>query len=182
MTTPGTNTIVGRASPVFTGDRETHYAEPNKQGRYHLRSLVVDDDHIVLSVVARMLAKLGYHGVETAQKEPEAMTKLTQGPYDLLVTDLEMPDMNGYHLTQKIKNETKDTKVIIMTGLAKHECEEMMVTPWVDGWLFKPFGLEALRDMLLHLGVLEHENTAFARAPVARRRSWPERQQQENCK
>ena len=65
------------------------------------------------------------------------MTKLTQGPYDLLVTDLEMPDMNGFHLTQKIKNERGGTKVIIMTGHAKHECQEMMVTRWVDGWAFQ---------------------------------------------
>jgi YesN/AraC family two-component response regulator len=116
-----------------------------------------------------MLTKLGYHGVETAQKKSEAMTKLTQGPYDLLVTDLEMPDMNGFHLTQKIKNERGDTKVIIMTGHAKHECQEMMVTRWVDGWLFKPFGLMELHNMLVYLGLLEHGDTAFARAPVARR-------------
>lgn len=164
MITPGTHSIVGRASFVFADDMETLYPVQHKQGRRHLRSLVVDDDHTVLSVVARMLAKLGYHGVETAQKKPEAMTKLTQGPYDLLVTDLEMPDMNGYHLTQKIKNEMEDTKVIIMTGHAKHECQEMIVTRWVDGWLFKPFGLMELRDMLQHLGLLEHENPAYARA------------------
>lgn len=152
MITPRTNTSVGRAPPLFADDMKTHYPVLNQHGSHHLRSLVVDDDVTVLSVVARMLAKLGYHGVETAQKKSEAMTKLTLGPYDLLVTDLEMPDMNGYHLTQKIKNEMGDTKVIIMTGHAKHECQEMMVTRWVDGWLFKPFGLMELRKILLYLG------------------------------
>jgi two-component system capsular synthesis sensor histidine kinase RcsC len=150
--TPGTHTLTGRASPLLADVMETHYPVLNRQGSHHLRSLVVDDDQTILSVVARMLSKLGYHGVETAQKKSEAMTKLTLGPYDLLVTDLEMPDMNGYHLTQKIKNERGDTKVIIMTGHAKHECQEMMVTRWVDGWLFKPFGLMELRKMLLYLG------------------------------
>ena len=149
---------------MFADDLENRHTEPNKQGGPHLRSLVIDDDHTVLRVVARMLTKLGYLGVETARKKSEAMTKLTLGPYDLLVTDLEMPDMNGYHLTQKIKKKMEDTKVIIMTGHARHECQDMMVTRWVDGWLFKPFGLMELRDMLQHLGLLEHENPAYARA------------------
>jgi CheY-like chemotaxis protein len=148
---------------MFAGGMETYDPVQNKQGGHHLRSLVVDGDYTILSVVARMLTKLGYHGVETAQENSEAMTKLTLGHYDLLVTDLEMPGMNGYHLTRKIKNERRDTKVIIMTGHAKHECGEMMVTRWVDGWLFKPFGLMELRNMLLHVGLPEHENSAYAR-------------------
>ncbi|BBO83198.1 hypothetical protein DSCO28_37640 [Desulfosarcina ovata subsp. sediminis] len=84
------------------------------------------------------------------------MTKVnTGGTYDLLVTDLLMPELNGYHLAQSIKNEMHDTKVIIMTGCHENDCLDMMASGWVDGWLFKPFGLKELRAMLQRLGLLK---------------------------
>ncbi|MDY6822768.1 MAG: hypothetical protein SWH68_03080 [Thermodesulfobacteriota bacterium] len=43
----------------------------------------------------------------------------------------------------------------IMTGRHEDDCLEMMISRWVDGWLFKPFGLKELRSMLLSLGLLK---------------------------
>jgi DNA-binding response OmpR family regulator len=48
-----------------------------------------------------------------------------------------------------------DTTVIIMTGRPEDDCLEMMATRWVDGWLFKPFGLKELRNLLQRLGLLK---------------------------
>jgi DNA-binding response OmpR family regulator len=127
----------------------------NKPGAYPRRCLVVDDDGNVLKFVAYMLTMIGFQKVDTARKKPELMNKLATGPYDLLVTDLEMPDMNGFDLTHKIKKEAQDTKTIIMTGRHKNECFEMMAARWVDGWLFKPFGLNELRHKLIGLGFPE---------------------------
>ena len=80
---------------------------------------MVDDEHTNLQNVAKILFRFGYAKVETAQNNPEMMSKLTTGPYDLLVTDLEMPDMNGFHLAQMIKKEVHDTKVIIMPDVMR---------------------------------------------------------------
>jgi CheY-like chemotaxis protein len=136
------------------GGMETHYPHQTKRNRRNLRCLVVDDDKIVLKFVAFMLSRLGYHKVDTAQEKPELMNKLATGSYDILVTDLEMPDMNGFDLSHKIRKEVHDTKVIIMTGRHKSECLEMMKAEWVDGWLFKPFGVKELRSKLIGLGVV----------------------------
>jgi two-component system capsular synthesis sensor histidine kinase RcsC len=148
---------VGNKLPLSSlDDTNIHPLDSAKQSGHHLRSLVVDDDHMILKFVARMLTILGFQGVDTAQKQPEVVRMLATGPYDLIVTDLEMPDMNGYHLTHRIKRQMQDTNVIIMTGRHKDECLELMASRWVDGWLFKPFGLNELRDMIRLLGLLKN--------------------------
>lgn len=79
------------------------YWKQNLPDANPIRCLVVDDDHTILKYVARMLAMLELVEVETAQSLPELTNKLVAGPYELLITDLEMPDMNGYDLAQKMK-------------------------------------------------------------------------------
>lgn len=136
------------------GERKAHSTKRIKQGEYRPSSLIVDDDSEVLKYMAQMLTVLGCQ-VDTAQKKPEVMNKVTTGTYDLLVTDLLMPELNGYHLTQTIKKEMHNTKVIIMTGCYKDDCLDMMASGLVDGWLFKPFGLKDLLAMLQWLGLLK---------------------------
>lgn len=135
-------------------DIEPHSLQRKEQGGHRLCSLVVDDDNTILKFVAHMLTGLGCQ-VDIALEKPDVMNKVATGTYDLLVTDLEMPEMNGYHLTQRIKKERPDTKVIIMTGRPEGDCLDMMSTRWVDGWLFKPFGLMELRAILQGLELLK---------------------------
>ena len=149
-----TSIVENKAQSSKAGDRKVHSPKRIKRGELRFSSLVVDDDGKILKYVAQMLTRLGCQ-VQTAQEKPDVMNKLTTGTYDLLVTDLEMPEMNGYHLTQNIKKEMNDTKVIIMTGSHEHDCLDMMASGWVDGWLFKPFGLKDLRAMLQRLGLLK---------------------------
>jgi CheY-like chemotaxis protein len=156
-------TIENRPSLSDLYGEKIHPLNAGKQGGHHLRCLVVDDDHTMIDIVAHMLALIGFKNVQTAQKRPEVMKRLSQRPCDLLVTDLEMPDMNGFHLTKTIKQEMQDTKVVIMTGRHEEDCLEMMATQWVDGWLFKPFGLKDLRAMIQRLGLLGN-NCSYLRA------------------
>ena len=149
-----TSIVENKAQSSKAGDRKAHSPKRIKRGQRRFSSLVVDDDNAILKYVAQMLTRLGCQ-VDTAQEKPEVMTKVTTDTYDLLVTDLLMPELNGYHLTQSIKKEMHDTKVIIMTGCHEHDCLDMMASGWVDGWLFKPFGLKDLRAMLQRLGLLK---------------------------
>ncbi len=145
-----------KAPTPAVADIQTRYQQQSKLGRHNLRFLVVDDNKIILKSMASMLSRLGYRKVDIAQEKPELMNKLTDGPYDILVTDLEMPDMNGFDLSHTIKKRARDTKVIIMTGRHKNECLDMMEAGWVDGWLFKPFGVKELRHKLIELGLSLH--------------------------
>ena len=152
MTYAGT-AVENKPQPFAVDDIEMHHRKQKKPGAHPLRCLVVDDDGNVLKIVADMLSRIGFQRVDTAQMKPELMNKLATGSYDLLVTDLEMPDMNGFDLSHRIKKEVHDTKVIIMTGRHKNECLEMMETGWADGWLFKPFGVKELCSKLIGLGL-----------------------------
>ena len=146
--------VENKPPPFAVDDIEMHHRKQKKPGSHPLRCLVVDDDGNILKFVVLMLTMIGFQKVDIARKKPELMRKLATGSHDLLVTDLEMPDMNGFDLSHRIKKEVHDTKVIIMTGRHKNECLEMMETGWADGWLFKPFGVKELRFKLIGLGFI----------------------------
>jgi DNA-binding NtrC family response regulator len=149
--------VENKAPPVRAMDGMEMLPSKQIEPKHSIRSLVVDNDHTILNSVAQMLSMLDYPKVDMAQNWPELINKLnTNGPYDLMMTDLEMPDMNGFHLSQMIKKEVYGTKVIIMAGCHENDCLEMMATRWVDGWLFKPFGTKQLRNMLQWLGLLKY--------------------------
>ncbi|MBE0579528.1 PAS domain S-box protein [Devosia sp.] len=82
------------------------------------RVLVVDDDALVLLNTATMTEDLGHHVVE-ASSGKEALEKLRSGPFDLVITDYAMPQMNGGQLASAITAEWPHIKVIVATGYSE---------------------------------------------------------------
>jgi CheY-like chemotaxis protein len=117
-----------------------------------LTALVVDDNSHALRFAAAMLEKLGY-STFLAGEGLEAFFHLKDLPFELVLTDFEMPAINGYQLGRKVKSLFAGIRVVIMTGLCQAEVAELMIDYSIDGWLFKPFGLEQLIAMLLHIGL-----------------------------
>ncbi|BBO83144.1 hypothetical protein DSCO28_37100 [Desulfosarcina ovata subsp. sediminis] len=146
-------TIKNKSLSSGSGSRSTYPLKPKKKGVLRLRSLVVGNDNTILKYVVQVLIRFG-HQAETANKKTEVVNKLNTGIYDLMITDLEMQEMNSYHLSRSIKR-IYDVKVIIMTDRYESDCLEMMAAQWVDGWLFKPFGLNEMRARLQRLGLLK---------------------------
>lgn len=107
-----------------------------------------------MDMVANMVGRFGFQ-VDTADTKPIVTSKVENNAYDLIVTDLMMPDMNGYQLAIEIKKKRPAVKVVIMTGSPDFLCSEMMTGSVVDGWLFKPFGLNDLQGTLTELGFPE---------------------------
>jgi two-component system, NarL family, capsular synthesis sensor histidine kinase RcsC len=126
------------------------------------RVLVVDDEACMLEIVSCMLEKLGCY-VDSADSGHAATRCLIESGYDAVVTDFNMPDMDGYTLAEWINDNSPDTTVIIMTGCHHSEVTDYMNTGIVDGWIFKPFSLKALSDQLdacvdqaTHVGIVAH--------------------------
>lgn len=115
------------------------------------RCLVVDDDTIVMRLVANMLIELGYH-VDIAENGSKALSKITMSRYDVVLSDLEMPMINGFLLASRIKSCSDGTKTVIMTGRCHAEVISLMTPAIVDAWLFKPFNLDELCRVLDDLG------------------------------
>jgi DNA-binding NtrC family response regulator len=81
------------------------------------RILIVDDDDIARKNFARILQKQGLP-VSTAKTGAEGLECLSEGSYDLVMTDLVMEDLNGLELLSRIKNQFPDVEVILITGYA----------------------------------------------------------------
>ena len=109
------------------------------------RVLIVDDDAGVLKLVASMAAHLGFHPT-TAVDGVEALQYLSRARFDLVITDYDMPFIDGYQLADQIKEQYFGTRVIIMTGHLEEDVGCLADSAGVvDGLLFKPFSLADMK-------------------------------------
>ncbi|WP_372683526.1 response regulator [Desulfosarcina sp.] len=112
------------------------------------RIMIVDDNPDILKLVSKMAACLGYRPT-IADDGVDALYYLTKGHYDLVITDYDMPFIDGYQLADQIKEKHFGTKVIIMTGHSESDVADLLDgSGIVDGLLLKPFTLKALKEKI----------------------------------
>jgi DNA-binding response OmpR family regulator len=135
------------------------------------RILIVDDDANVLLALSRSLRLKGYQHVDEARSGAEAVEKLTRLPYDLMMLDIRMPEMDGMELLQKSQQIRPNLLVIILTGHAAMESAlAALKSGMVVDYLMKPASLEqveaairkALRRRLTELQQQHSLETAIA--------------------
>ncbi len=113
--------------------------------------LFVDDDPNILSAASSLLTALG-NQVTTAQTRADALAKLGAGRYDVLMTDLTMPDCSGWELAKQSKAKYPNKPVVLVTGWGLTLDPELMRSGLVNGVLSKPFTLDELQRTLSNLG------------------------------
>ncbi|NIQ39389.1 MAG: response regulator [Proteobacteria bacterium] len=110
--------------------------------------LVVDDDYQVATVVRKILVHEGYH-VETAKNGRKAMDLLMSGQhFDLVITDLRMPEMDGIELLRQTRQFMAYLPVIAMTGYVSTEDGMQCVEVGVHNYLVKPFRVQSLLKLV----------------------------------
>ena len=111
-----------------------------------LRALVVDDEELVRKFVERVLREAGYQTV-TASDGPEAIAIAGgQDTFDILVTDVMMPEMTGDELARRIQASSPGIKVLYLTGFSDRLFKEK-VTLWADeAFLDKPCSMKGLLE------------------------------------
>ena len=109
-----------------------------------LSVLVVDDDELVRKFLARVLREAGYQ-TATASDGPEALEVAAKlESFDILVTDVMMPQMTGDELARRVRVSTPGTKVLYLTGFSDRLFKEK-VTLWADeAFLDKPCSVKGL--------------------------------------
>lgn len=109
------------------------------------RILLVDDSLSVRKFVGRMLERAGYQ-VETAVDGEDGLKKAASRPFHVIITDLEMPKMNGYELLQELRqrSNTKSTPVMVMTTRAGEKHQQVAMSLGASGYLTKPVEERAL--------------------------------------
>lgn len=108
-----------------------------------IQVLVVDDNEAVRDVLSRMLSFLGYD-VTLAGNGLEAGTLFFTGSYDLVITDLQMPLMNGWELCRLIKERSPNTPVMVVSGACDEKHWEKTNMRFVDAIILKPFKLKEI--------------------------------------
>ncbi len=101
--------------------------------------LVVDDDPNVRLLLAREISDRG-HKVVAAADSAQAIEEMDRGDFEVVLTDIRMPGMDGMGLTEWIKRTRPDTEVIVMTAFASLEIAATAVRLGAFDFLMKPFG------------------------------------------
>ncbi len=115
-----------------------------------MQILFVDDDPNILSAARSLLGALG-NSVITAQARGEAEERLKAGNYDVLMTDLTMPECSGWDLAKQSKELYPNKPVVLVTGWGLTLDPEQMKSGLVNRVLAKPFTLDELRNTITHL-------------------------------
>jgi DNA-binding NtrC family response regulator len=105
--------------------------------------LIVDDDAMLLDMLRNGLLLEGYH-CETTASPMFALELIDETPFDLMITDIDMPEMNGLELTKKAKRLRPDMKIIIMTGLIDKFSWDEAIGAGASDFVKKPFTLKEL--------------------------------------
>ncbi len=109
--------------------------------------LVVDDEPIIIMSAERVLKAEGYN-VEGALDGKEAMKKIEQNHYDLVLTDLKMLEVDGISLIRWIKQTRPDIGIVIITGLLLQETIKEALKLGVFDHMMKPFTPALLKDVV----------------------------------
>ncbi len=109
--------------------------------------LVVDDNADNRDLLSRRLARFGYINIATAANGREALLQLRAKPFDLVLLDIMMPEMNGYEVLEHLKaaNELHDLPVIMISALDEIASVIKCIELGADDYLPKPFNPTLLR-------------------------------------
>lgn len=105
--------------------------------------LVIDDEDIVRTSCSRTLSPLGYE-VRLTQSSLDGLRMIDEEKFDLVLTDIKMPDMDGIEVLKQVRDKFPEMKVIIMTGYQSIENALKSVQLGAFDYIEKPFSPDAL--------------------------------------
>jgi signal transduction histidine kinase len=153
---PGTGTTVRLVFPVSAAAVSSTARVPTLQPTArNLRILVVDDDPVLNETLRNTLEAEGHHvttaGGGQAGIDAFRSARQTTEPFDIVITDLGMPYVDGRQVVDSIRASTPDTPIIMLTGWGQQPAADNERIPRVDRLLSKPPRLRELRSALAEL-------------------------------
>ncbi len=118
-----------------------------------LRFLIVDDFSTMRRIVRNLLKEIGYADADEAEDGAIALNKLRNGSFNFVVTDINMPNMNGFELLTEIKKDEKlkHLPVLMVTAEARKEDIVMAAQGGAAGYIVKPFTKATLEEKLANI-------------------------------
>ena len=111
------------------------------------RILIADDDPQVLRTLAEVVKALG-HEVQTAPDGRQALEHFFAGSFDLVLTDLAMPEVDGLQVLNRVKAARPSIGVIVLTGNSTMELLAAAINRGVDAYITKPFKISEIDSQL----------------------------------
>ena len=113
-----------------------------------LKFLVVDDFSTMRRIVRNLLKESGFTECDEAEDGVVAMHKLRNASFDFVVSDINMPNMNGFELLKEIKSDEKlkHIPVLMVTAEARKEDIVLAAQSGAAGYIVKPFTKATLED------------------------------------
>lgn len=114
--------------------------------------LVIDDEKLVAESLKKLLRREGYD-VDTAKNGIEAMKRIKEDDFNLVVSDIRMPDINGIEIVKQIReylkqNGKKSIPEILITGYANKKNLEEAEKLNVADYIYKPFNIKDFMDVI----------------------------------
>ncbi len=143
--------LLGLQRQVPVGDAPTKTPE-ERQRRKRFRVMLVEDNEVNQLVTRGMMSKLGYQ-VKTVSNGETALALLEQEPFDLVLMDCMMPEMDGFEATRQLRELEKNrgeerTPVVAITANTAEGVQARCLAAGMDDFLAKPVHLDALETVL----------------------------------
>ena len=115
-----------------------------------MKILIVDDFSTMRRIVKNLLRDLGFNNTQEADDGQTALPMLKSGKFDFLVTDWNMPGMDGLTLLKEVRadDNLKDMPVLMVTAEAKREQIVVAAQAGVNGYVVKPFTAATLKEKI----------------------------------
>lgn len=117
---------------------------------YKAKILIVDDFLTMRRIVRTLLKQLGYENVTEAEDGEQAHVKLKAGGFDFVVSDWNMPNLDGLGLIKRVRSdpELKDLPFLMVTAEAEKEKVIEAIKAGVNNYIVKPFTAEILKGKI----------------------------------
>jgi len=116
----------------------------------NIKILIIDDFATLRMSLRSILEQLGYSEIDEAEEGQEAIGKLKEKDYDLIISDIDMPLMNGFELLNHIKKDDnlKNIPIIFITAEAEREKIVEAIKAGLDAYITKPFSISTLQQKI----------------------------------
>jgi DNA-binding NtrC family response regulator len=111
------------------------------------RILILDDEPIVCKRLKPAFERLGYD-LELFMDSTEAMARIQEKTFDIVITDLKMKGIDGLHFVEAVKAKSPDTEVIVITGFATMETAKESFKLGVFDFVAKPFKISEIQELV----------------------------------
>jgi len=124
--------------------------------KYPLRILVAEDNYVNRRIFVMYLKRLGYHA-DSVEDGLDCLSMALQGTYDLIMTDIDIPGMNGIECARHLRQAGIDTRIVAVSGSSILNAREECLKAGMDDYLAKPFPPHEVRRVLRETSLAKTE-------------------------